>query len=103
MIWLVFVGAVPSAKGLQREVPLVPLPVMKKPFERIARDIVGPLPRSKKDNQYILVVCDYDTRYSEALPLCSISAETVAEHLMQLFSRVGIPNPIRELTSCPNY
>ena len=83
-----------TAKGNQLKVPLVPLPVMKEPFERIAMDIVGPLPRSKKGNQYILVVCDYATRYPEAFPLRSISAETVAEHLMQLFSRVGIPKEI---------
>ena len=32
----------------QRKVPLVPLPIMQEPFERIAMDIVGPLPRSRK-------------------------------------------------------
>ena len=50
-----------TAKGNQLKVPLVLLPVMKEPFERIAMDIVGPSPRSKKGNQYILVVCDYAT------------------------------------------
>ena len=95
-----------TAKGNQLKVPLFPLPVMKEPFERIAMDIVGPLNCSKKGNQYILVVCDYATRYPEAFPLRSISAEAMAEHLMQLFSRVGIPKEIlsdQELTSCPNY
>ena len=28
----------------QQRVPLVPLPIMKEPFERIAIDMVGPLP-----------------------------------------------------------
>ena len=42
-----------TAKGSQIRVPLVPLPVMKEPFERIAMDNVGPLPRSRRGNQYI--------------------------------------------------
>jgi len=67
---------------------------MKEPFERIAMDIVGSLPCSRKGNQYILVVFDYTMRYPEAIPLHSIEAGTVAEHLIQLFSRVGIPREI---------
>ena len=83
-----------TAKGSHRRVPLIPLPIMKEPFERIALDIVGPLPHSRRGNQYILVVCDYATRYPEAMPLRSIDAGTVAEHLIQLFARVGIPREI---------
>ena len=62
----------------QHRVPLIPLPVMKEPFERITIDIVGPLPRSRKGYQYVLVICDYATRYPEAIPLrlyrCSSSS-----------------------------
>ena len=67
---------------------------MREPFKRIAMDIIGPLPRTRRGNQYILVVCDYATRYPEAVPLRSIDAGTVAEHLILLFSRVGIPKEI---------
>ena len=83
-----------TAKGSQRRVPLIPLPMMREPFECIAMDIVGPLPRSRKGNQYILIICDYATRYPEAMPLRSIDAGTVAEQLIQLFARVGIPREI---------
>ena len=41
-----------------RRVPLVPLPIIKEPFERIAMDIIGPLPRSRSGNRFILVICD---------------------------------------------
>ena len=74
-----------TARGSQLRISLVPLPVMKEPFKQITMDIVGPLPRSQRGNQYILVVCDYATRYPEAIPLHSIEAGAVAEHLMQLF------------------
>ena len=47
-------------------------------------DIVGPLPRSRSGNKYILVLCDYATRYPEAIPLKSIDASHVAEELVKL-------------------
>ena len=74
--------------------PLIPLPVMEEPFERIAIDIVGPLPRSHKGYQYVLVICDYATRYPEAFPLRSIEAHRIAEELIVFFSRMGIPREI---------
>ncbi|KAL5488511.1 hypothetical protein EMCRGX_G017453 [Ephydatia muelleri] len=74
--------------------PLVPLPVMAEPFSRIAMDIVGPLPRSRSGHKYILVICDYATRYPEAVPLRSCEAEKIAEELMKLLSRVGIPKEV---------
>ena len=73
---------------------MIPLPVVAEPFAKIAMDIVGPLPRSRSGNQYVLVVCDYGTRYPEAVPLRTVDAETVAEELMVIFSRVGIPREI---------
>ncbi|XP_072178202.1 uncharacterized protein [Diadema setosum] len=73
---------------------LVSVPVIGSPFRKIAIDIVGPLPRSKKGNRYILVVCDYATRHPEAVPLPSIEAERVADELIRIFSRVGIPHEL---------
>ena len=74
--------------------PLIPLPIISEPFSRIAMDIVGPLPRSRAGNKYVLVLCDYATRYPEAIPLKSIDAEHVAEELMKVFARVGVPQEI---------
>ena len=74
--------------------PLVPLPVIEEPFTRIAMDVVGPLPRSSSGHEYILVVCDYATRYPEAIPMKAVDAEHVAEELVTMFSRVGVPSEI---------
>ena len=57
-------------------------------------DIVGPLPRSSRGNKYVLVVCDYATRYPEAIAMRSVEAERVAEELVTLFAKVGIPEEI---------
>ena len=78
----------------REKVPLIPMPIMDKPFRRIAMDVVGPLPRTRKGNQYILVVCDYATRYPEAFPLRTFTAPTVAEKLIEMFARYGIPEEI---------
>ena len=56
-----------SRKGVRA--PLVPLPIISQPFERIAIDIVSPLPRSRLGNRYVLVICDYATHYPEAVPM----------------------------------
>ena len=74
--------------------PLIPLPIISEPFRRIAMDIVGPLPRTTSGKRFILVVCDYATRYPEAVALSSTDAEHVAEELVRIFSRVGIPEEI---------
>ena len=42
----------------------------------------------------MLVVCDYMVHYPEALPLHSIDAKHVAEQLITVFPRVGVPHEI---------
>ena len=60
---------------------------------RVAVDIVGPIePCSDKKSRYILTMIDYATRYPEAVALPSIETERVAEALIAMFSRVGIPS-----------
>jgi IS30 family transposase len=73
---------------------LVRVPIIKKPFSKISFDIFGPLQRTKKGNQYILSICDVATRYPELFALKDITAETVSDSLIELFSRVGIPDEI---------
>lgn len=50
-----------TSKTQVSKVPLVQIPRIDVPFQRIAIDMVGPLPRTKKGNQYVLVICDYAT------------------------------------------
>jgi hypothetical protein len=71
--------------------PLIPYPV---PFSRIPMDLVGPLPKSNRGHQYILVILDYATRYPEAIPLCTMDTKGITHELVMLFSRVGISDEI---------
>ena len=74
--------------------PLQPLPPIGEPFQRVAIDIVGPLPRTKRGNKYVLTIMDHATRYPEAVPLKRIDAATVAEELCTVFTRLGLPSEI---------
>ena len=60
------------------------------PFERIAMDIVGPLPKSQRNNRYMLVVIDYYTRWHEPFALEHQDAHSVALRLIsEIISRYG--------------
>ncbi|XP_072037003.1 uncharacterized protein [Amphiura filiformis] len=73
---------------------LQPMPIIDTPFKRVGIDIVGPLPVTEKGNRCMLTVCDYATRYPEAIPLPDQKASTVANALITVFSRVGLPSEI---------
>ena len=58
-------------------------------------DLVRPItPASDRGHRYILTLVDYATRYPEAVALKSINTETVAEALVDIYSRLGIPEEV---------
>ena len=65
------------------------------PLERIAVDILGPLPETNDGNKYILVIADYFTKWTEAYPMKTADAESVATILVEQFiSKFGLPRQI---------
>ncbi|CAC5391610.1 unnamed protein product [Mytilus coruscus] len=61
-------------------------------MDRVALDVIGPLPKTKRGNRFILVIGDHFTRWMKAFPLPDQQAEQVAEKLVQEFiSRFGTP------------
>ena len=75
--------------------PMCPIPVVHEPFEKIIIDCVGPLPKTKQGNQYLLTVMDSTTRYPEAFPLKSITAKAILKPLLHMFTSKGIPRQIQ--------
>ncbi|KAJ8952343.1 hypothetical protein NQ318_017237 [Aromia moschata] len=62
------------------------------PFERVAVDILGPLPVTDRGNKYLMVVMDYFSKWPEAVPLPNQEAETVAEAFIEnVIARHGVP------------
>ena len=64
-------------------------------IQEVAVDTVGPIaPPSEAGHRYILTLVDYPTRYPEAVTLKKITTEAVAEALLDIYSRVGIPEKV---------
>ncbi|XP_071486350.1 uncharacterized protein [Diadema antillarum] len=82
-------------KGSVPRVPLGEMPLIDTPFKRVAIDLIGPIdPITERGNRYILTLVDYATRYPEAVALRSIETERIAEALLEIFSRLGLPEEI---------
>lgn len=65
------------------------------PLERIALDIIGPLPLTNKGNRYALIVADYFTKWVEGYSIPDIEAATIVESFITNFvSRFGVPREI---------
>jgi hypothetical protein len=61
-------------------------------LERVHIDFLGPLPRTPRGNEHILMVVDQFTKWVECIPLPSQSAKDTAQGLVDGFiSRMGVP------------
>ena len=75
--------------------PLQPIPAFEEPFSRVIVDCVGPLPKTKSGNQYLLTIMCASTRFPEAIPLRNIKAKTIIKALTKFFTFVGLPKTIQ--------
>jgi transposase InsO family protein len=65
------------------------------PFEKIAIDIAGPLPRSRGGESYILAIVDYFSKFPMLVPIRQVDAKTVADVVFkQWICLFGAPNSI---------
>ena len=79
------------SKPKSRKAPMMERRVMTEPFEVMAFDLVGPLPKGKGGCMYILTAVCMGSRWPEAIPLRSITARVVATGMVEIFARTGIP------------
>ena len=57
--------------------PLRPIPAFAEPFSQVIVDCVGPLPKTKAGHQYLLMIMCASTKFSEAISLRNICADTI--------------------------
>ncbi|XP_066940971.1 uncharacterized protein [Macrobrachium rosenbergii] len=69
--------------------------VVGEPFREVVIDVVGPLPRTRGRNEYLLTIIDRMTRFPEAVPLRSIRGEKVLEAVIGFFTKYGIPKKLQ--------
>ena len=62
------------------------------PMGRVHLDFMGPLPKTKSGNEYILLMVDQFTKWTECIPLPSQTAEVTAQSAVnEFFCRLGNP------------
>ncbi len=62
------------------------------PMERVHIDFMGPLPKTKRGNEHILMMVDQFTKWTECIPLPSQTAEVTAQAAVnEFFTRFGYP------------
>ncbi|OMO67808.1 Integrase, catalytic core [Corchorus olitorius] len=65
------------------------------PFAMWGLDLIGPLPMATRRRKFVIVACDYFTKWVEAEPLASITQQQVEKFLWQnILCRFGIPHVI---------
>ena len=61
-------------------------------FERVAMDVLGPLPTSHLGNKYILVIEEYLSKWPVVVPMRDQRAETIAQiYVEELLLQYGAP------------
>lgn len=75
--------------------PLRPIPAVGEPFEHVIIDCVGPLPKTKSGNQFLLTAMCVSTRFPEAIPLRRITAPVISKALLKFFTTYGLPRVIQ--------
>ena len=64
-------------------------------FSHIIFDCVGPLPKTKSQNEYLLTIMCSSTRFPEAIPLRSIKTNTILKALIKFVTLFGLPKSIQ--------
>jgi len=82
------------SKAKPRHNPMVEREIVSIPSEKVAIDVVGPLPKVKGGCEYILTCIDMATRWPEAVALKKATAAIIVRNLVQFFSRNGFPGGI---------
>ena len=68
---------------------------LKRPFQNVAIDIVGPLPVTENGNKYLLTFQDIFTKYPEAIALPDQTVATIAKKFVtHIICRHGCPENI---------
>ena len=66
-----------------------------RPWQKVAIDLVGPLPETPRTNRWVLVLSEHFTRWQDAVAIPDASMPVIAEALeRQVFAYHGVPEQI---------
>ena len=66
---------------------LRPIPIPTKHWAQVGMDLIGPMPKTPRGNQYIITLTDYFSKWAEAAALMDKTAHGVASfiHTVSLY------------------
>ena len=76
------------------KIPMGEMPLHSKPFENVAVDLVGPLPRTREGYKYILTYICLSSRCPDVRTLKTLMASELVEALLDIFCQHGIPKTV---------
>ena len=88
------VGCQRASRKDKGKAPLQPLQCMEEPFQKVAFDLVGPLPKSQSGYRYILTAMCLYTKFPSAIPLKRVDNHSVLEAMFEIFSTFGLPEEL---------
>ena len=74
-----------------RKAPMVARPALTQPFESVAFDLVGPLPKGKGGDRFILTNICLAKKWPEAVPVRNVSSGTMGQAMVDILCRTAIP------------
>ena len=82
--------------NLKDRAPLIPISIVSEPMQEWVMDFAGSFePASSSGKKYILILVDAVTKWPEAVAMTSQRADKVADEMIKLFSRLGLPMVVR--------
>ena len=78
-------------KSAHKPAPLQYRPTITEPYQEVALDLIGPLPRAKHGFKFALTLICMASRWPEVYPIAKPDTEHVAQALIQFIARNGIP------------
>jgi cleavage and polyadenylation specificity factor subunit 1 len=89
------VGCARGKTSTHVQTPIEPIQVPTCKFQHVHGDLVGPLPTSAAGHSYLLTCIDRTSRWPEAVPLASITAEKCADAFVEHWvARYGVPHTV---------
>ena len=86
-----------APKQTRDKQPLQPIQIMHThPFDDLTLDVMGgDLPVTAKGNRYLLVLVCNVSKWTHAVPIRNLKADTIADKLIEFFTLFGLPSTIR--------
>ena len=83
-----------ARKTVFDRVPIEPVIREGKTFEQMSVDCLGPILKSGRGHEFVLVAVDSHSKWVEAVPLKRINAQSICKALLEIFARTSIPKVI---------